>query len=118
MRKLHLYSALFQKVVEPIPASRGSEMDKSIQEFEKQKSAVEKQIENSEYLRFNAEGIEKTCAALSGKIKNLDFEDKRLALEALQIRVFIDGDSINITGAIPVDVSRTVNTPSKSLMQV
>ena len=84
-----------------------SENDRAMQDLETQQCAVAKQIENSEYLRLNAESIEETCAALSGKIKNLEFEDKRLTLQALQIRVLIDGDSINITGAIPVDFSRT-----------
>jgi len=31
------------------------------------------------------------------------FEDKQLALEALNIKVYIDGDNIDIQGAIPVD---------------
>ena len=89
-----------------------SVVDKEIKELEIQKSDTEKQIAANENLVLNAESIEETCAALSRKIKSLDFNDKKLAIQALQIRVLVDGDSITINGAIPVDVSRTVNTAS------
>ena len=89
-----------------------SEIDKGIKELEAQKSDTEKQIAANEELVLNAESIEETCAALSRKINSLDFNDKRLAIQALQIRVLVDGDSITINGAIPVDVSRTANTAS------
>ena len=88
-------------------------VDKEIKELEIQKSDTEKQIAANEKLVLNAESIEETCAALSRKIKNLDFEDKKLAIQALQIRVFVDGDSITINGAIPVEVSRAANTASE-----
>ncbi len=91
-----------------------SEIDKNIKELETQISDTEKQIAANELLVLNAGNIEETCAALSRKIKSLDFNDKRLAIQALQIRVLVDGDSITINGAIPVDVSRTVNTASVS----
>ena len=40
---------------------------------------------------------------VSGNISRFTFEDKQLALEALYIKVYIDGDNIDIQGAIPVD---------------
>ncbi len=90
-----------------------SEVDKEIKGLEIQKSDTEKQIIANEELVLNAGSIEDTCAALSRKIKSLDFNDKKLALQALQVRVLVDGDSIIINGAIPVDVGRTVNTASE-----
>jgi hypothetical protein len=35
---------------------------------------------------------------------NLSFEEKRLFLEALKIKVLIDGDNVAIQGSIPVPV--------------
>ncbi len=89
-----------------------SAIDRDIKEHEIKKSDTEKRIAANEHLVLNAESIEETCIALSRKIKSLDFNDKRLAIQALQIRVLVDGDSITINGAIPVDVSRTANTAS------
>jgi len=41
-------------------------------------------------------------------LKGLSLEDKRMALEALQVRVWIDGNAVEIEGAIPVtDLSIT-----------
>jgi len=91
-----------------------SEIDKEIKELETQKNGTEKQIAANERLVLNAESIEETCTALSRKIKSLNFNDKKLAIQALQIRVPVDGDGIIINGAIPVDVSRTANTASVS----
>jgi site-specific DNA recombinase len=91
-----------------------SEIDKEIKELEIQKSDTEKRIAANEELVLNAESIDKACAALSKKIRSLDFNDKKLAIQALQIRVLVDGDSITINGAIPIDVSRTANIASVS----
>lgn len=46
-------------------------------------------------------------------IKQFSFQDKRLALEALQIKVWIDSDKVTIEGAVPVDEQRIVSNASQ-----
>jgi len=36
------------------------------------------------------------------KLVNLDFDLKRLALDMLNIKIWLDGSSVEITGTIPV----------------
>ncbi|MFC1951816.1 recombinase family protein, partial [Chloroflexota bacterium] len=72
------------------------EIDKELKELKAQINDTEKQIAANEELVLNAGSIEETCAALSRKIKSLDFDDKKLAIQALQIRVLVDGNSITI----------------------
>ena len=40
------------------------------------------------------------------------FEDKQLALEALSIKVYIDGDNIDIQGVVPI--GNILSTPAWS----
>ena len=37
------------------------------------------------------------------KLNTLDFDMKRLALEMLNIKIWIDGSNVEITGSIPVE---------------
>ncbi len=46
------------------------------------------------------------------KLTNLDFDMKRLALDMLNIKVWIDGQNLEITGTIPVEDSEVVTTSS------
>jgi hypothetical protein len=46
-------------------------------------------------------------------LKNLSFEGKRLALEALDIKVRIDGDDILVEGVIPLDDALCLSTLDK-----
>ncbi len=48
------------------------------------------------------ESIERFCAVVRQNLGELTFEDKRLALEALSIKVWVDGDNLEIEGAIPI----------------
>jgi site-specific DNA recombinase len=63
---------------------------------------LERQIEAQQECQVDLEGLERFYQLARGNLKGLSFEDKRLALEALQIKVWIDGDSVEITGAIPM----------------
>ncbi|MBE9513396.1 MAG: recombinase family protein [Chloroflexi bacterium] len=58
------------------------------------------------------EGIEQALITARGNLSNLSFESKRLALEALNIRVILGKDSISIEGNIPVGYGAIVSTPS------
>jgi hypothetical protein len=40
---------------------------------------------------------------IQDKFTNLDYETKRLTLEALSIKVWLDGNNVEITGSIPLE---------------
>lgn len=45
-------------------------------------------------------------------LKGVRFGDKRLALEALQVKVCGDGDDVAIEEAIPIEAENIVSIPS------
>ena len=51
----------------------------------------------------NLPKIERIIELIRDKLANLDYETKRLALDALSIKVWVDGYNIEITGSIPLD---------------
>ncbi len=53
------------------------------------------------------ESIEQALIAIRGNLGSLSFGSKRLALEALAIRVLLGEDSISIEGAIPIRYNET-----------
>jgi hypothetical protein len=56
--------------------------------------------------------IEKACELVVRNLGNLSFEEKRLVLDALKIKVLIDGDDVAIQGSIPVPVPSVATTTS------
>jgi hypothetical protein len=75
-----------------------AEQDKVKEEI----AGLEKRIEEAEQLELNEAGIKYFCELARQNIENFTFDEKRLALEALQAKVCIDGRSITIEGLIPV----------------
>lgn len=59
-------------------------------------------IEASQKFAPDVEGIKQACELVRSNLGSLGFGDKRLALEALQIKVKVDGKDINIEGVIPI----------------
>ncbi len=48
------------------------------------------------------ESIERFCEMVRQNLGECTFENKRLALEALSIKVWVDGNNLEIEGAIPI----------------
>jgi len=67
------------------------------------KLQLERRIEQRDQCQVDIEALESFCGLAAQNIKEFGFENKRLALEALQIKVCIDGDGISAEGAVPVD---------------
>jgi len=74
----------------------------SIEELGRQKLEIERRVEVSRQAEVDIDGIKRFCELASSNLAEFAFEDKRLALEALGIRVWIDNEHITIEGAIPV----------------
>jgi site-specific DNA recombinase len=71
-------------------------------QLEGRKVELERKIEATEQVEFDVQGIERFCELARRNLSNFTYADKRLALEALQIRVLVDGDVVSMTGAIPI----------------
>lgn len=69
-------------------------------ELLQKRNNLEQKITIARDCQSDIEGIQQFCVLLNQKIKLHTYEDKRLALKALDIKVWIDGDNVDITGAL------------------
>ncbi|MFC2026395.1 recombinase family protein [Chloroflexota bacterium] len=77
-------------------------LDREIQQAEAEIAKLEERIEGNKQFTLNANNLKQACEVVASNLKTLSFEEKRLAFQALQVRVSIDGDNINIHGVIPL----------------
>lgn len=90
----------------------GGDIDKTAKELRRLKAGgdrikediarLEKSIEQAKQIELNEAGIRSYCELASQNIENFTFDEKRLALERLQIKVWIDGIFTAIDGLIPI----------------
>jgi len=83
-----------------------------IGELEKQKLELERLIEASKQAEVDIDSIKRCCELVRSNLTDFTFENKRLALEALNIKVWIDGENIAIKGAIPLGEDAIASTLS------
>jgi site-specific DNA recombinase len=67
-----------------------------------QKAKLEQRIRASREATITMPRLERFVEVIRERLANLDFETKRLAIEALDIKVWIDGHNVEITGSIPI----------------
>ena len=65
---------------------------------------MEARLEQARETKVNMESIERFCEVVRQNLGEFTFENKRLALEALSIKVWVEGNKLEIEGAIPVSV--------------
>jgi len=77
-----------------------------------QKADLEIKIKASQEATISLPKLERFVELLRQKLATLDFETKRLALDMLDIKVWLDGNSVEITGVIPIsdDVNVTMQS--------
>jgi len=63
---------------------------------------LETRMEQAKQAEVDIEGIERFCALVRQDLRDFTFEDKRQALEALQLEIWVDGDTITLLGSIPI----------------
>ena len=80
--------------------------------LQSQKAELEIQIKASREAAVSLPKLEAYIQLVHEKLATLDFDMKRLALDMLNIKVWIDGQNIEITGAIPVKDVDIVTTSS------
>lgn len=79
-----------------------AQLKEEVAALQGEKLQLEKRIEASRQFELGVDDITRACELVRRNLKGLSFEDKRLALEALQVRVLIDRDNVAIEGAIPI----------------
>jgi len=70
--------------------------------WEEQRRKLEAQLEAEREIQKNRLTIEAYCQRASRNIEDFTFEDKRMAIDALDIVTHVDGERITITGRIPL----------------
>ncbi len=69
--------------------------------LKRRKLELERRIETSQQAEYNFEGIREYCELVSRNLSGFTYDDKRLALEALAVKIRLDNENISIEGAIP-----------------
>ena len=66
------------------------------------KAELEQNIDSYQNYEIDAIRVKEACKLYMDNLKNMTCEDKRLALEALQIKTVVEGDKIVVNGIIPM----------------
>jgi site-specific DNA recombinase len=80
--------------------------------LQSRKVDLDKQIQASHEATINLPKLERYIQLVRDKLSTLDFDMKRQALDMLNIKVWIDGPIVEITGSIPVKDADVVTTSS------
>jgi len=80
--------------------------------LQSRKAALETQMQASREAVVSLPKLEEYIQLVREKLTNLDFDMKRLALDMLNIKIWVDGSSVEITGTIPVEDSEVVTASS------
>ncbi len=80
--------------------------------LQSQKAELEMQIQTSREAEVSLPKLEEYVQLVREKLTTLDFDMKRLALDMLNIKVWLDGSGVEITGTIPVEDADVVTKSS------
>lgn len=69
--------------------------------LERERGRLQRQKQGLAQLEISEERIKSLCQELEHRLDNLNNEEKRLALEALNVKVFAWSDRLELQGAIP-----------------
>jgi site-specific DNA recombinase len=81
------------------------------QKIQQEITELKKQTEEARELTLSIEGIKQAFQLAKGNLATFTYQEKRLALESLSIKAFVDGDSITIEGRVPMREANIVSQP-------
>jgi len=87
-------------------------INKEIEQLERERLNLERRLDLSNQVDLDIGNLKAACDLVKSNLKALSFEEKRLALSALRLRVLIDGNSVAIQGSIPLAVGQVVTSES------
>ncbi len=97
---------------EGMVTSENKRINKERSSLESREAELERQIQESREAAASIPKMEEYIQLVQEKLTTLDFDMKCLALDMLNIKVWIDGQSMEITGTIPVENADVVTTSS------
>ena len=74
---------------------------KDVERITRENTALEKQLGEIQDLEIDIESVRQFSNSMTKNLESLTFDEKRFALSALNIQVWIDGNSITIEGTLP-----------------
>jgi len=83
--------------------------------LETQKAELETQIKAGQEAAVSIPRLERFVELMRQKLTTLDFETKRMAIEMLGIKVWLDGYNVEVNGVLPVSDDVIVTTQSTML---
>jgi site-specific DNA recombinase len=89
-----------------------NQLQAEIEALKREETRLQQEIAANVRFSPDPQDIRKACELVRRNLKGLSLEDKRLAMDALQLRVWIDGVAIEMEGAIPL---QDVSIASRSL---
>jgi chromosome segregation ATPase len=87
-------------------------INKTRETLQRHKAELDAQIEASRDAIINIPKLQHTIELLQRQLKDPDFAVKRDFMESMGITVWLDGESVNITGILNPDIGCIVPTPS------
>ncbi len=90
-----------------------ADVDAKLHGFERERADIDTRMQSYNELEARAEDVKEACKRVSANLGSLTTGEKRLALDALGIRVLVDGDHIRIQGTLPLDLVSPMSTPSE-----
>ncbi|MBI3412988.1 MAG: recombinase family protein [Candidatus Aenigmarchaeota archaeon] len=67
-----------------------------------EKEVFEQRLKNLRRWQLDEEGIKSLCNLVLRRLQEFSFEARRLLLETLQLKVWIDGDSVELEAILPI----------------
>ena len=83
-------------------ASQNKKLNAGREGLKARKAELEQQIEASQDASITVPKLERCVELMRERLSKLDYETKRMALEMLDITVWIDGYNVEVTGVMPV----------------
>ena len=80
--------------------------------LKQRRAELEVRLEQARQTEVDAQRIEQFCELIKQNKRDFSFENRRLALQAFRTKVWIDGNSINIEGVVPMKNDDIVSTTS------
>ncbi len=79
-----------------------ADLTEEVKALRQEETSLESRIEANKKFALNLEGIKQACELVKNNLTSLSFKEKRLALEALQIKVIAGDLNITVEGVIPI----------------
>jgi uncharacterized phage infection (PIP) family protein YhgE len=107
---------LLQWAIKDFPADQveteNRRLNKARETLKAQKAELEAQLKASQDAVISIPKLESFIERMRRKISALDFQGKRQVLDMLNIKVWLDGENVEITGILPVTDDVIVHTQS------